>query len=560
MTSFRSRPTIAICLTTGTVVSISLAGLVWAQAPAENWPFEEHTQPAAAQPAPPPKSAVQKRLEELYQRDHRPLPDYMQPDGAGEQAAPATAPQSHVQSPLAGDATAVRNQRDSAATQGTVRQQLSDYYQSQGKTIPTPQQTAAGGKSSSSQSAPSQPGQTSASQPAQVRWYDRINPFHKSTPAAPPQTQAPGSATVSTAAAAKPPVVVASAQAPPPATPAPAAKSGSFWGDLSLRRVPQQANDAPSHPAITVELGTGGHLVPKSSVSDSTGQVSLAQTAPVAPTVTPTVTVHVTAPVAVVAPAVVAIPAEPQVAASASQKVSAANAVADDPAMPFRDSPEADADQQPGSGPYTGLTLEDEQNQLVPPKPEIPKIAAHVAAAHPPATAADAHQAQPAKTVSAAPQTTSSRLAGNEAAAPALPQHEAATGRVHYQQTTADKVRLIGERVGQRGLKGFCPVVLRDERELTDSNPAFCSIYRGQKYFLSSAEAQAAFESAPHKYAPVAGGTDVVVKINSDQSVEGSLDFASWYKDRLYLFCSPESLQTFSNNPTAYAAAAQRIQ
>jgi YHS domain-containing protein len=265
-------------------------------------------------------------------------------------------------------------------------------------------------------------------------------------------------------------------------------------------------------------------------------------------------------PVAVVAPAVVAIPADSQVAASASQKVSAANAVADEPPMPFRDSPEADAQQKSESGPYTGLTLEDEQNQLVPPKPEIPKAAPHVATAHPSATAADAHQAQPAKTDSAAPQAPSPRLAGNEAAAPALPQHEAATGHVHYQQTTADKVRLIGERVGQRGLKGFCPVVLRDERELTDSNPAFCSIYHGQKYYFSSAEAQAAFESAPHKYAPVAGGQDIVVKINSDQSVEGSLDFASWYKDRLYLFCSPESLQTFSSNPTAYAAAAQRIQ
>ncbi len=50
------------------------------------------------------------------------------------------------------------------------------------------------------------------------------------------------------------------------------------------------------------------------------------------------------------------------------------------------------------------------------------------------------------------------------------------------------------------------------------------------------------------------------MKTNSDQAVEGSLDFALWYKDRLYLFCSPESLQAFSSNPTAYAAAAQRMQ
>jgi hypothetical protein len=115
MTAFRSRPTIAICLMTGTAVSISLAGLVWAQAPAENWPFDEHNQPSTAQSASPPKSAVQKRLEELYQRDHRPLPDYMQQDGGGEQAAPANSAAPGSQgAPVASDPRAQRIQRDSA--------------------------------------------------------------------------------------------------------------------------------------------------------------------------------------------------------------------------------------------------------------------------------------------------------------------------------------------------------------------------------------------------------------------------------------------------------------
>ncbi|HET6325644.1 MAG TPA: hypothetical protein VFG04_13275 [Planctomycetaceae bacterium] len=598
MTAFRSRYTISICLMTGTVVSISLAGLVWAQAPAENWPFEEHSQTATAQPAAPPKSAVQKRLEELYQRDHRPLPDYMQQDGGSEQAAPANSAAAGAQGSAAsaGESPAQRNQREGATTQGSVRQQLSGYYQSQGKEIPAPQRPAPG-QYSSAQVAPAQPGQATAAQPAQARWYDRINPFHKSTPAAPPQTQVQNSAASSTAAndanhyvptaqpaaPAQPPVTVVAAQAQPTAVPAPAAKSGSFWGDFSLRRVPQPAaNDAPSHPAITVELGQGGHLVPKARPSAPAGRVMLTEKAPVAPAqpvaapqvVTPP---QVVAPaqVVVAAPAVVTIPAELQAGSPAAQKVSAANAVTNDLAMPFRETSEADADQKSESGPYTGLTLEDEQNQLVPPNSENSKSGSHATAAHAPATTADAHHAEPEKTVSAPPQSSdpqkqsdrgpalelpqaaSPRVTGHEAAAP---QHEAAKGHVHLAQTTADKVRLIGERVGLRGLKGFCPVVLRDQRELADANPAYCSVYRGQKYCFSSAEAQAIFEAAPHKYSPVAGGVDIVVKTNSDQAVEGSLDFALWYKDRLYLFCSPESLQAFSSNPTAYAAAAQRMQ
>ncbi len=190
MTAFRSRPTIVICLMTGTVVSISLAGLVWAQAPAENWPFEEHPQTPATQPAPPPKSAVQKRLEELYQRDHRPLPDYMQQDGGSEQAAPANsaaagAPRSAGGEPP-GESPAQRNQREAAATQGSVRQQFLRLLPEPGERNPGALQRPAPGQYSSALGAPAQPGQATAAQPAQARWYDRINPFHKSTPAAPP--------------------------------------------------------------------------------------------------------------------------------------------------------------------------------------------------------------------------------------------------------------------------------------------------------------------------------------------------------------------------------------
>ena len=124
----------------GTAVTVSLAGYVWAQQPAENWPFEEHNQapaPATQPTTPPPqKSVVQQRLEELYRRDNRPLPDYMRQDASSDQAAPAQA----GGYPTAGDVGSMRTQREaSPPAQGTVHQQLSDYYQSQGKSMPVPQ-------------------------------------------------------------------------------------------------------------------------------------------------------------------------------------------------------------------------------------------------------------------------------------------------------------------------------------------------------------------------------------------------------------------------------------
>jgi YHS domain-containing protein len=616
MSVFPSRPAAAICLLTGGAALISLAGLVWAQTPNESWPFDEHN------PA-PPKTAVQQRLEDLYRRDGRPLPDYMQKDGSSGQGAPSDPSQP------SSDAAAQRNQRGAANSQGTVQQQLSDYYQSQGKSVPGA--PSAGGSSSSlTRQAAMQRGQTSATAPAQGHWYDRINPFHKATPATQPQPQSqqvrsqyPASTGMAGSDAnyatpyvheAAPVSSPATAAAPPPAPPAslpspsgPAAKSSSFWGDLSLRRVPQQPTPRPSEAPIYVELGQGGKLVRKSAPAPA---------APAAPGPAAPVPVVQGAPgvahIAVVAPAVVALPAVPA-AAPLAKKVSPADSVvsSEDTDMPFQASSEAEADQAE-SGPYTGLTLEEEQSQLTPPKPENAKATTPPAQHSAQAVASDAQKAQPAKAATqtqqplvlqkqndarvsarqsearadeapghvslpdaghvsvpdsghvALPDSDGPQLAGptlpQPNANPEHPQPNAVAEHPHHRQTTAEKLRLIGERVGVRGLKGFCPVMLRDERELIDANPGYCSIYHGQRYCFSSSEAQARFDASPQKYAPVVGGMDVVVKINSDQAVEGTLDFALWYKDRLYLFCSPESLQAFTISPAAYAMAAQRIQ
>jgi YHS domain-containing protein len=689
MTAFRSRSALAVCSLMGTAVTVSLAGYVWAQQPAENWPFEEHNQapaPATQPTTPPPqKSVVQQRLEELYRRDNRPLPDYMRQDASSDQAAPAQA----GGYPTAGDVGSMRTQREaSPPAQGTVHQQLSDYYQSQGKSMPVPQRAGGSSSTGSTQNSPyqsgtaSQPGQATAAQPAQGHWYDRINPFHKSTPPAQPQSQVQSSATVSTAASdadhsapapqgfarvtsptapvqGSPAVLTVQEASSPESAPsaasksfaatdapapvaAPVAKSGSFWGDLSLRRAPSQPAASPFPTPIVVDLGPGAHLVRKSQSPASAHPDAAA----------PVVAAH-PAPskvkLAVVDPGAIVSSAEPPVA-PAAPKVAAANAVADEPAMPFLSSSEADADQKTSSGPYTGLTLEDEQSQLTPPTPEAKRTATS-SATHAPATAAaDTHHADSAKNASPAPQSKESLPADsheiadhNPAAKPthgasahsvatdheptssaalqqqasdehsepsghktisdapvadeqpavtprpsaapnhvadqrpaaeqhvaaehhaageqqAATEHPTASAHPHHLQTAREKARLIEERAGQRGLKGFCPVVLRDQRELADVNLAYCSIYHGRKYYFSSAAAEARFEACPHKYAPIAGGVDVVVKTNSDQDVEGSLDFALWYKDRLYLFCSPESLQAFSLSPTAYSAAAQRIE
>lgn len=133
-------------------------------------------------------------------------------------------------------------------------------------------------------------------------------------------------------------------------------------------------------------------------------------------------------------------------------------------------------------------------------------------------------------------------------------------------QTHADKVRdlesqarreqqayRIMARTGKTGFKGFCPVTLRDTRELIDSRTEYRAKFGLQTYYFSSPEAKSAFEANPTRYAPAAGGSDIVLLVNTSEEEPGSLDFSLWYRDRLYLFRSRETRRIFADNPTQYA-------
>jgi len=120
---------------------------------------------------------------------------------------------------------------------------------------------------------------------------------------------------------------------------------------------------------------------------------------------------------------------------------------------------------------------------------------------------------------------------------------------------TQDKLARIAARKGLDGLKGFCPVALRDERSLTDARPEFTTVYKDRRYYFSSATAQALFESTPDRYAPAASGYDVVHLSLTGEQARGSLDYAVWFRGRLYLFLSTETMETFVAAPSIHAEA-----
>lgn len=115
------------------------------------------------------------------------------------------------------------------------------------------------------------------------------------------------------------------------------------------------------------------------------------------------------------------------------------------------------------------------------------------------------------------------------------------------------KMERIASRQGLRGFKGFCPVVLRDMRELADAKLEHSAVYQGNQYWFSSDEARQAFLANPGAYVPASNGVDVVLFQQTGKQEIGSLDYAVWYRSKLYLFTSDATKAVFVSSPRTHA-------
>lgn len=114
--------------------------------------------------------------------------------------------------------------------------------------------------------------------------------------------------------------------------------------------------------------------------------------------------------------------------------------------------------------------------------------------------------------------------------------------------------KLVAARSGQPGFRGFCPVQLRDQRDLVDADATITAQFGLQTYSFSTLAAKTAFEADPSRYAPAAGGSDVVLLVNSGEEQPGSLEYCLWYRDRLYMFRSKETMAQFARDPARFGS------
>jgi YHS domain-containing protein len=101
-------------------------------------------------------------------------------------------------------------------------------------------------------------------------------------------------------------------------------------------------------------------------------------------------------------------------------------------------------------------------------------------------------------------------------------------------------------------LGGYCPVQLRENARWVSGDPTLQITYEGQLYQFSSEDALQRFKSAPEKYAPVQAGNDVVLAVDEDRSVTGSVKHSAMWHGRIYLFTSSTTLAAFQRNPSRY--------
>jgi len=138
---------------------------------------------------------------------------------------------------------------------------------------------------------------------------------------------------------------------------------------------------------------------------------------------------------------------------------------------------------------------------------------------------------------------------------PALPQvasPEPAEGLWQDLEFSGEEEQELTARTKLAGFKGYCPVALRDQRELVEAQQQYTVEFEGQKYEFSSEAAAATFSQAPKLYAPAAGGVDVVAVHSGEPVEDGSIDHGAWFRGRLYLFSSQARLDAFRLSPAQY--------
>jgi YHS domain-containing protein len=85
------------------------------------------------------------------------------------------------------------------------------------------------------------------------------------------------------------------------------------------------------------------------------------------------------------------------------------------------------------------------------------------------------------------------------------------------------------------------------------------AVHRGRTYLFTSQAQQQKFLSDPDRYSPILSGIDPTQFIDSGAVADGKRNHGMWFRGKMYLFSSEESLQRFQGSPEYYAQRSREV-
>jgi thioredoxin-related protein/YHS domain-containing protein len=116
-----------------------------------------------------------------------------------------------------------------------------------------------------------------------------------------------------------------------------------------------------------------------------------------------------------------------------------------------------------------------------------------------------------------------------------------------------------GEVMDAPEFEGHCLVTAVESREIIDGSPRHQTKYRGHVLHFSSEEAKQTFLAKPNDYWPLFDGICSVAMLNDEERVMGKLEYAAFFRKRLWLFSTEESLKQFLEDPADVAEEMQEL-
>ncbi|MEK6248527.1 MAG: DUF255 domain-containing protein [Planctomycetales bacterium] len=112
----------------------------------------------------------------------------------------------------------------------------------------------------------------------------------------------------------------------------------------------------------------------------------------------------------------------------------------------------------------------------------------------------------------------------------------------------------------QLALQGTCPVELVDSEKWILGDRRWGVVHRGRLYLFSGESQKKRFMNKPDYYSPVLAGNDPVLAIELQKSIRGHRQHGLFYKDRIFLFSSEQTLEKFSAAPDHYLASIRQAE